>query len=195
MFKVNKGNRKLGSILSINLPAIKTCVSDAPCKKTCYATRGAFKYPNVINCYDNNLKLIIEDIKQVKIDILNQVPYNGYLRLHSSGDFYNREYLEMFVEIARLLPNLHIMGYTKKYEMINQFIKDGNKLPSNFTIIFSLWDKFPCNNPYKLPTSQVILNNGNNDIIHSGFHCTGRCDKCFHCWNLKEGENVIFKQH
>lgn len=198
MFKVNNGNSKLGkSIRVINLPAGITCKCDAPCNKkgVCYAQKGSFNYPSVKNCYAENLRVFVENPISAENDILQQLPYMGFVRVHASGDFVNVEYMKMIFRIAEKLPNVKFMAYTKKYEMINTWIKNGNSIPTNVTIIFSLWDGYKCENPYNFPTSQVILKKGNSDEIKQGFECSGECEKCYKCWLLEKGENVLFNEH
>lgn len=196
MFKVNKGNSKLGSnIMVINLPAVVTCRPDAPCKKVCYANKGTFLFPNVKNCYANNLESFLSSPETAEMDILQQLPFMGFVRLHASGDFINYNYLDMIIRICKQLPNVKFMAYTKKYELFNDWLNEGRTIPNNLTIIFSLWDGFQCDNPYKFPTSQVILKKGNTDVILDGIECSGNCSKCYACWDLIEGENVLFNQH
>ena len=58
-------NDKLGSAIpSLNLPAGKTCRSDAPCKHGCYALKGNWLFKNVIESLENNLKSFLEDDKR-----------------------------------------------------------------------------------------------------------------------------------
>lgn len=198
MFKVNNGNSKLGkSIKVINLPAGITCKCDAPCNKkgVCYAQKGSFNYPAVKNCYANNLATFLENPEQAENDILQQMAYMGFVRIHASGDIVNNRYFVMLISIANKLPNVKFMMYTKKYELVNNYIMDGGIIPENMTIIYSLWDGYKCPNPYNFPTSQVVLKKGNTDMIKEGFECTGECEKCYKCWLLEKGENVLFNEH
>lgn len=196
MFKVSKGNSKLGNIYNINLPAIVTCRHDAPCKKKCYANKGTFKFKNVIACYENNLDSFIISPEKTELDILQQLPYMGVVRLHSSGDFVNMDYLKMIVRICNKLPNVKFMAFTKKYELINTYVEEYDELPSNLKIIFSLWEGLKCPNENNFPTSIVRFKKGINDNIQqAAFECMGKCDKCFKCWDLQKGEQVVFNEH
>ncbi len=196
MFKISKGNSKLGSVPNINVPAITTCRHDAPCKKECYACKGTFNYKNVKNRYAENLAVFLESPEKAELDLLSQLPYMGFIRLHTSGDFVNMDYLKMIVRICDKLPNVKFMAFTKKYELINEYIELYGELPENLKIIFSLWDGFACDNPHNFPTSAVQLKLGNIDPLPANsFDCPGRCDQCFKCWMLEKGENVLFQQH
>lgn len=195
-FKVTKGNSKLGSICAINLPAVVTCRPDAPCAKLCYAKKGTFNFPNVRNCYQNNLERVLDDLEGAKQDILEQLPLMGVCRVHASGDFVNVEYLKMLMEVATIATGVKFMAFTKKYEMINDLIASGYQIPSNFKIIFSGWYGLEMQNPYNLPTAYINLKNETDErITADAIPCGGRCDKCFVCWKMNNGEQVIFEQH
>ena len=199
MFKVNNGNTKLGkSIKVINVPAGITCKCDAPCNKkgVCYAQKGSFNYPSVKNCYAENLRTFIENPEQAEMDILSQMPFIGFCRVHASGDIVNPRYLDMLVSIAIKLPNVKFMMYTKKYELINKYVEEIGEFPENMTIIFSAWDGYKMDNRHNFPTSHVILKKGNEDAIpENGFLCNGECERCYKCWLLEKGESVLFNEH
>lgn len=196
MFKVTLGNRKLGSICAINLPAIITCRDNAPCKKLCYARKGHFQYSNVKNCYEENLRAFLEEPKQAELDIINQLPIEGHCRIHASGDFVNKEYLEMLIRVAKKCKGVKFMAFTKKYELVNDYLNNGNKLPSNFKILFSGWYGLEMENPHNLPTAYIQLKKQNDDRIKkNAIQCTGSCPKCFSCWKVRKGQQVMFHQH
>lgn len=197
MFKVNNGNSKLGkNVMVINLPAISTCRCDAPCKKVCYANKGTFRFPAVRKCYGENLETFLNNPEQAKLDILSQMPYIGFCRIHASGDFVNETYLDMIIDICTKLPNVKFMAYTKKYEMFNQYLETVGELPENLKIIFSKWDDFPMDNRHNFPTAYVSLKHGNIDTIPvDAMPCDGECSKCYKCWMLEAGESVVFNEH
>lgn len=195
-FKLSAGNSKLGNIVNINLPAIVTCREDAPCKKDCYACKGMYCWKNVKNRYKLNLEAFLEDKERTKQEILEQLPSMGFCRVHSSGDFVNLEYLNMLVEIAKTATEVKFMAFTKKYELVNEWIKENGKLPENFKIIFSSWyDGWTFDNPYDLPVSHVYNDKIDNKVPESALPCPGKCDKCFMCWKLGSGESVVFNKH
>ena len=55
-----------------------------------------------------------------------------YVRVHDSGDYYSKKYLNKWIDIALLFPEVRFYSYTN---MIQMFLD--TKLPSNFNIIFS----------------------------------------------------------
>lgn len=197
MFKVTSGNMKLGSICAINLPYKKTCNPKAPCFKDCYCNKGNMRFPCVVNCYENNYQSFINNPLQAEMDINKQLPAIGYCRVHASGDFMNRSYFDMLIRIARNNKQVKFMAFTKQYNIVNEYLSEGKKIPSNFIIIFSAWysDSWKVINPFNLPVSYVYNKVVNNTYDEKAFHCTGKCDKCFKCWNLEKGESVVFKKH
>lgn len=195
-FKVSKGNSKLGNIYNINLPAIVTCAVDAPCKGTCYACKGFYRMPTVKTCYDNNLKSFLLNSLKAGQDILSQLPDNGnaYCRIHSSGDFFNMEYLDMIVAIANNRKNIKFLAFTKKYSLINRYMEIHHELPENLKIVFSGWKDYPMENPNNFPTSWV-MEESDNRLNMEAFPCAGHCENCYLCWKLLGGEQVYFHKH
>ena len=60
------------------------------------------------------------------------------MRIHDSGDFYNKEYLYKWFAIAEEMPNIQFYAYTKRVKMLKD---NWSNKPENLTIIFSLGGK------------------------------------------------------
>lgn len=204
MFKVtiSKTNSKLsGQIPSVNLPAVYTCRSNAPCKHLCYATRGNFTFPNVQKSHKDNLAYFIAHPNDFFNDIIKEL--NGlvsyrYFRWHSSGDIVNKDYLLGMIRVAKKCKSVKFLCFTKKFELINDYLSEGNTIPSNLHIVFSAWDKdFKVENPYNLPMTFVDFKNPKNNpnIPELAIPCVGKCYECQACWSLKKGQSVVFHQH
>jgi len=113
-----------------------TCPNAAACAKGCYATMGAYRFSNVAKVFENRLKLaqspnfgriIDAEIKRRKVK---------RLRIHDSGDFFSREYLERWLVIMRANPDTEFYAYTKMVSMFKEYAADG-LIPSNFVVIYS----------------------------------------------------------
>lgn len=200
-FKVSKGNIKLGGITNINtLPCYKTC-GNVPCAKYCYAKHGNYLYEKVKKRLTENMNAYFENPKECEKQILSQLPLYGVVRWHSSGEIINMDYLKMMVRIARKLPNTKFLAFTKKYDIINEYITTCKKnhkkaFPDNLTIVFSQWwEDYGLVNPYNLPMSYVYNKAINNKVPTPTFECSGHCENCLKCWNMKKGEKVVFKKH
>jgi hypothetical protein len=192
---ISSGNSKMGKIYSVSLPPVLTCREDAPCKKGCYAMKGAFLYANVKSSYQNNLDFFNEDAKGYELSILKQLPMYGVFRWSVSGDIVNNEYLEMMIRIAKKLPNVKFLAFTKKYELINEYLLT-KKLPKNLKVVFSAWKGLEFENPNKLSIAYVYdKNNIDERIPKNALPCNGDCSQCMVCWGLKKSSSVVFNKH
>ena len=110
----------------------RTCPFAGSCAKFCYAQKGAYSWSNVKPAFqfryvatksNDFVDDMIAEIKKKKVDIL---------RVHDSGDYYSRGYIDKWIEIARRLPDVKFYSYTKSIPL---FI--GVDIPDNYDIIFS----------------------------------------------------------
>ena len=126
-------------VFNFGLPAYKSntgkvvCRMADECKKFCYAKKGAYIWSNVfpafekrlqISMQDNFVDLMVEEIKKKKVE---------YVRVHDSGDYYDKRYLAKWFKIAELLPNVRFYSYTNEIGMI----KNSKDIPKNYDFIFS----------------------------------------------------------
>lgn len=198
--KITNGNSKLSaSIPSINLPAGITCRPDAPCCKGCYAKHGNFLYKNIQQCYWENLEHYRNNPKDYFNDIIKQLKQPlviyKYVRWHSSGDIVDANYFEGMVKVANKCKKINFLCFTKKYEIVNDWIRANGNLPKNLHIVFSGWDEtWHFDNPYNLPVAWVRFKNDTRDFSASQ-KCNGKCYECVKCWKLKQGDSVVFDKH
>ena len=193
---------KLGSsIPSINLPPIITCRQNAPCAKKCYAAHGRFCFPHNRELLLNNLLLWKTNPEQFKNEVIIGTQCSRYARWHSAGDIPDATYFQMMVEVAEELPNTEFLAFTKKFEIVNEYLNahDG-VLPKNLNVLFSPWgDGFQPENPYKLPLAYIKLKAEHCTIPDDAYECSGNCAMCAFkptsCWHLKRGQSVFFNEH
>lgn len=139
------GNSKLvGDILTFGLPAVKTCLNCSDCKDTCYARR-AERYDSVVNYRDVNYQLAKEEpevfklLLDAQIDEYKDKVHNHrnndqvYLRIHTSGDFFSQDYLEIWKDLAEKHDDVKFWTYTKVSHLL-----DFSDLPENLNVIDSL---------------------------------------------------------
>jgi len=134
-----KKTAKLNNVrlYEFNLPAVSTCPWADICKDICYADKGTFKYPNVQAKYHFNYKLTKNPTafkKQIQKELIKKRV--EFVRIHSSGDFYNMKYLKSWVEVALNNPGIIFYGYTKSVPLLKAI-----ELPSNFVFCFSTGGK------------------------------------------------------
>lgn len=205
LVQVSTSVSKLGpTIPTVNLPPIITCRKDAPCAKCakdgggCYAMKGHWLFTTVKERLAKNLAAYKENPK-LYFDMVAQIFDNyKYARFHSSGDIVDYNYLVGMCKVARKCKETQILVFTKKYELVNQYVKDGHRIPNNLHIVFSGWDNFVPENPYNFPTTHVYFPSKperNKNIPENAIPCSGSCATCHACWTLKKGQSVKFKKH
>lgn len=196
--KISPGNGKMGGIQSVSLPSIITC-RECECHKKCYARRLERLRPSVRNAYRHNLEVLENDPDTYWREVEAAIMLSRFFRFHVSGDIPNEEYLDRMAEIAERNQHCQILCFTKKYEIVNNFIADNWALPDNLRIIFSVWDGLQLNNPYNLPAAYVKFKDGHTDAPDSAVICEGNCSECAStdvgCWTLQPGEAVVFHEH
>lgn len=194
---------KLGSnIPSVNLPPVVTCRQDAPCasSRKCYAMKGRFAFPHNKDLLQANLDLWHSHPEQFAVEVRAAAFSSRYFRWHSSGDIPDIKYLEMMVDIAKKCPGTKFLCFTKKFEMINEYLDTHKVFPKNLRIVFSAWSSFIPDNPYDLPMAYVKFKKDDDSVIPANaFSCPNYCGECVmsgcSCWALKNGEAVYFNEH
>jgi hypothetical protein len=137
--KLKKTSKELGvRVFNFGIPAYKsasgklTCPMADACIKFCYAKKGAYIWSNVKPAFEKRYELTKTDdfVNKMYEEIVKKKP--DYVRVHDSGDYYSKKYLDKWIDIALLFPEVKFYSYTN---MIQMFL-DVN-LPSNFDVIFS----------------------------------------------------------
>lgn len=167
MLTFSKGNAKLGtSTLIFNLPAGKTCPGAMFCKSfavvdangkrriqdgehtifRCFAASSEVQYDGAFYNRVNNLQTVVDYLRvgvdhaaeQISVALNHFKTRNTKLvRIHESGDFFSLDYLQAWIKVAQLNPNLKFYCYSKSLEFfINQ------ELPENFYLTASYGGKF-----------------------------------------------------
>lgn len=97
------------------------------------------------------------------------------VRIHESGDFYNQNYLDAWVKVAKAFPNVVFYAYTKSYPYFKKYMvgQDAEtsslNLTNNFIITFSYGGKHDkAIENSNLKTSKVF--NSPEDILKSGLN-------------------------
>jgi hypothetical protein len=137
--KLKRTSEFLGvRVFNFGIPAYKsssgkiTCPMADECISFCYAKKGAYTWSNVKPAFEKRYELSKTDkfIKKLNAEIVLKEP--EYIRVHDSGDYYSKNYLNKWIEIANNNPDVKFYSYTNCVEML----KCAN-LPINYDIIFS----------------------------------------------------------
>lgn len=197
----NNNNRKLGKgVLSVPFP-VCVCNPEAPCFEKCYTQHGCQSFSNVQGAYYRNLRLYNDNPEEFFEQLYYKVKFSGLpkVRYFDSGDYVDNEFLVRSIELAKQFPNVKFMAFTKKYDIVNNYLDD-NELPDNYNIVFSAWDKlWEVPNPHDLPIAYVKFKDERltPEIPKDAFHCPGRestCSACGVCWN-KNVKAIYFDEH
>lgn len=194
---ISSGNKKMGAIPSVSLPACTTCNPSAPCFSKCYAAKISRLYTNTRNAYARNLYALNKDPANYWLQVKAAAMPARFFRFHVSGDIPNAEYFSEMVQTARDLPNTRFLAFTKQYHFVNDFLNGGGTIPENLKVIFSNWGAWKCENPHGLPVCEVIFK---GETPPDGWKiCGGNCTDCacrgVGCWEVKHGETIGIYEH
>ena len=199
---ISRGITKLGAnIPSVSLPPVVTCRPDAPCFKKCYARKGRFAFKQNKDLLQTNLEIWKEDPKGFELTIQTTAHFSKYFRYFSSGDIPDADFLAMMVRVANECPDTSFLCFTKKYELVDQFVESHGMIPENLHIVYSAWGVFQPDNPFGFPVAYIRFRNQNNSIPENARQCSGYCGDCVQtgasCWTLHRGcgDCVVFNEH
>jgi hypothetical protein len=154
MLKFSIGNAKLQGITAIfDLPAGHSCPFANLCKSSanritgritdgpntqfrCYAATGEARSPQARRVRWHNFELLrkCKSASDMASLIANCLPETMRIRIHSSGDFFNQDYFDAWLMVARQFPDRIFYAYTKALPF---WIKRLGSIPSNFKLVAS----------------------------------------------------------
>ena len=195
---ISPGNIKMGSIASVSLPSWITCRM-CGCWAKCYGHKLELLRPNVADAYMKNLEILQKDPDTYWREVEAAIMVSRFFRFHVSGDIPDMDYLYKMVEVSSRNPHCEILCFTKKYELVNEFMDHGGVIPGNLHMIFSGWTGLEMVNPYSFPEAHVRYRDGSTTARDDALPCGGNCTECAKtdggCWVLKPGQQVVFNEH
>ena len=161
----------------------------ATCPRSCEQWR---------ECYGNNMHWARRHMHGPELEMRLRIeiaalaakhPRGFVVRLHVLGDFYSAEYAELWADLIRLIPPLHIFGYTAQHphDEIGRVIKRANA-SDRCWIRFSGCDLGAMGAvviPHKIASQSVIC--------PAQTDATDCCATCGLCWTMER--TVEFLQH
>ena len=160
--KLKKMTKKVGLVLkTFTLPAGHTCPAAKDCfsradretgKVTdgpdtvfrCFMASAEARSPSLRKLVWHNLELIKEALKRDAQAGFENMPHTSQLinkslpkkfdimRVHVGGDYFNKEYLQAWIEVAKLNPDKVFYSYSKSLHLFKQFA-----LPENLVLTAS----------------------------------------------------------
>ena len=198
-----KGNKKTGvknsrgeEVLIWNLPPVVTCPGALDCLKYCYNADTRIDIFPIESWCINWYWVLYKKAECVnKIDqILSTYPH-PVIRVHSSGDFFSQDYIEMWKQIANHNPNALFWAYTRSWRVneLENGIRELSKL-SNFQIIASV------DYTENLPIDMRYCIVGESESGKGMFNCPEQylsgiqCVDCRQCYTY-QNTNIYFAKH
>ena len=210
---MTNGNSKTGKCGNFNFPIEYTCNHSCNCykNKECYACHGCYNFTSNQALYSENYNFYKNASNDEFITFVNwyiETEKLSLVRYFTIGDIPDERFIDCINAIAWYNPNVKFWLYTKKYNLVNNWIDKHGFPEENLTIIFSHWlnddgTYFPMKNPHNLPTSEFIPL-GKEQLAESVTHicpCSNpnvkaTCETCDHpCYTLKHGESMALLEH
>lgn len=200
------GNRKLRNTDNVrfmiwNLPAVRTCPFKTPmCEKSCYARKAERLYPQVLPAREANFEASLQnDFAERMIDTIKYYlaskAFAGkkvIFRIHESGDFYNREYAQKWVNVARhfeKVPNIVFLAYTKSLKYVVDCGYSKASFPKNLILRASVWadttsEQLDTIATYDMPIYTALAKQEFVEMSDKYARCDcADCANCGKCWD------------
>ncbi|MFC2165621.1 hypothetical protein ACFLT2_11575 [Acidobacteriota bacterium] len=139
------GNSKIDKgVLTFNLPPVITCKNCSGCWADCYAVKALMR-TNVRKAWARNYILARDYTSIFMAMLINELhqyanKHKGQklaVRIHSSGDMFDQDYLGIWADLARVYLNIQFFTYSKVKGILDFSQVDAM---ANFNVIDSLID-------------------------------------------------------
>ena len=169
------------------------------CEGNCYAVRDARLHHNsVIPSVGKNTVIMRHDMdkgfKQLKEALVANKA--KVLRLHSSGEIMNYNYLLHMVKLAVEMPNVQFYFYTKRFSFMQKYLKECGELPENLVCNISEWKGNTKGYQFD-GLNKFVYDDHTDPEMENLFHCpavdkkghkTGvTCEECKRCFSGNKG--------
>lgn len=195
--KTGFSNKNIEAVYVWNIPAVATCPGASNwCKKHCYNGDYRDKFPH--DKWRANWEWFESDHKDLsdKLCTLLNREKKTAMRIHSSGDFYSKKYIEFWLSVVEECPNTLFWAYTRSW-VIPKLISPLRLLHQLPNIqLFASWDETMPKPPKGWRLSIV---SDDMSSLPNGIQCPEEYSKinCIDCkFCLLDGSrNVFFTEH
>lgn len=122
---------------------MNVCPNADACASFCYARNGTYNFRNVKQRHVANLEYTLNYPEQFKEQMIAECSKKNmkgkFVRIHDAGDFYSEQYLELWLDIAKAVPQVTFYCYTKEVSMFKRLVEPN--CPNNFRYLYSLGGK------------------------------------------------------
>lgn len=151
LFTQNSDLKKTG-IYGWTLPAhivtlsngekFNVCPNAGVCGAFCYAKTGTYQFGNVKKAHLKKLELVLNDrdkwVELIMEELKDKRYKDKFIRIHDAGDFFDRDYLERWLYIAKMNEGITFYTYTKEVSLMKSLEW---AIPHNFIVIYSYGGK------------------------------------------------------
>jgi len=131
--------------VSFDICPLNTCPGMGACGRGCYDYVHGRTYPNVKKLQEHNFASLLINyraggVQKVTESIIRAIKSKKVIkvvRIHAGGDFFTKWYLEAWVNVARLMPDVTFYGYSKSFHILYAVASKIN-WPSNLIINLSV---------------------------------------------------------
>jgi len=194
---IGNGNIKVSRhVPTFSLPSKTTCPGASDwCLKNCYAARYERLRPNCRSAYERNLVISRYPVVFMAFMMESLPVFLPLLRIHVSGDFYSREYIDCWREIIASRQRTKFWAYTRSW-VIPKLVDPLARLRAlpNMHLFASTDETMPAP-PDDWPVAFI-----ESDARAAGMPCKhqyNRADSCLDCGHCFTGDikSVVFKAH
>lgn len=114
------------------------CKNCQYCNGLCYNNKLLVQYKDKSISELRNLLGYILKREQLAEKITAEMGNNRLFRIHGNGEFHSMENLEFWIDIVKANPQVKFYTYTKSYELLEEYLQAGNKLPKNLVLNVSM---------------------------------------------------------
>lgn len=189
-------NKKLGSIPSTSVRPVTDCSNCGYCAKQCYAKGIYARRPMVRRAWDHNSWLVHHDIYTWERSIVEQLQTRRTpperFRYNVGGDVVSRANFLSICRIARRLPGVKFLLFTKAFQFVVTAM-----IPANLSVVLSVFPgmKVPRMRLPRAYTGEIAEYPGDKRAARAA-ECSGSCIDCARCWDLvRAGGDVRFHIH
>lgn len=169
------------------------------CGKKCYAKKICRYSKEAKMAYERNLSILENNASYFWGEVNKALKVNRFFRFNVAGDIPNYEYIKNLVKVVKNNPHCEVLIFSKQWDIVNKYMKYNKSLPENLHMVFSGWVGLNIRNPYNFPEAHVIFKDGTTSAKSGAKYCSGNCFECAvncgGCWSLKNGEQVLFREH
>ena len=122
---------------------LRTCPSAGSCVGLCFGGNGMFVITSkhavsgtrvvnfIMNDPDGFVNQLAKEIKAAS-KTSGKKDKQLYIRVHDVGDFFSEYYFDIFMSLAKKLPDVIFFAYTKSLKLLSMKEKETGSIPDNF---------------------------------------------------------------